>query len=69
MFKSLVSTTLALTALTLTSPGRAPVQAQSRTIVATAVAAGSFESLVADESVSAGFTVSSSDIGRAPLFS
>jgi len=45
MFKSLISTTLALTALTLGLPGQAPVQAQSRTIVATAVAAGSFNTL------------------------
>jgi uncharacterized surface protein with fasciclin (FAS1) repeats len=45
MFKSLISTTLALTALTLGLPGQAPVQAQSRTIVATAVAAGSFKTL------------------------
>ena len=45
MFKSLVSTTLALTALTLALPGHAPVQAQSRTIVATAAAAGSFKTL------------------------
>ena len=45
MFKSLVSTTLTLTALTLALPGQAPVQAQSGTIVATAVAAGSFKTL------------------------
>ena len=45
MFKSLVSTTLAVTALTLAVPGQAPVQAQSRTIVGTAVAAGSFKTL------------------------
>jgi len=45
MFKSLVSTTLALTALTLALPGQVPVRAQSRTIVATAVAAGSFKTL------------------------
>ena len=45
MFKSLVSTTLAVTALTLAVPGQTPVQAQSRTIVGTAVAAGSFKTL------------------------
>jgi uncharacterized surface protein with fasciclin (FAS1) repeats len=45
MFKSLVSTTLAVTALTLALPGQTPVQAQSRTIVGTAVAAGSFKTL------------------------
>ena len=45
MFKSLVSTTLALTALTMAWAGQVPVQAESRTIVATAVAAGSFKTL------------------------
>jgi uncharacterized surface protein with fasciclin (FAS1) repeats len=45
MFKSFASTTLAVAALTLTLPGQAPVQAQSRNIVATAVAAGSFKTL------------------------
>ena len=45
MFKSFVSTTLAVAALTLALPGQAPVQAQSRNIVATAVAAGSFKTL------------------------
>ncbi len=46
MFKSLASATLATVALTLALPGQAPVQAQSRNIVATAVAAGSFKTLV-----------------------
>ena len=45
MFKSFVSTTLAVAALTVALPGQAPVQAQSRDIVATAVAAGSFKTL------------------------
>ena len=45
MFKSFVSTTLAVTALTLALPGQTPVRAQSRTIVGTAVAAGSFTTL------------------------
>src|SRR6187431_368617 len=44
MFK-FVSTTLAVAALTLAVPGHAVLQAQSRTIVATAVAAGSFNTL------------------------
>jgi len=44
MFK-FVSTTLAVAALTLAAPGHAVLQAQSRTIVATAVAAGSFTTL------------------------
>jgi len=44
MFK-FVSTTLAVAALTLAAPGHAVLQAQSRTIVATAVAAGSFNPL------------------------
>ena len=45
MFKSLVSTTLALTALTMVWAAQLPVQAQSGNIVATAVAAGSFKTL------------------------
>ena len=45
MFKSLVSTTLALTALTMVWATQLPVQAQSGNIVATAVAAGSFKTL------------------------
>jgi len=45
MFKSLVSTSLAVAALALALPGQAPVHAQSRNIVATAVAAGSFKTL------------------------
>jgi uncharacterized surface protein with fasciclin (FAS1) repeats len=46
MFKSLVSTTLAVALVALTVSNHASVQAQSRTIVATAVAAGSFKTLV-----------------------
>ena len=46
MFKSLVSTTLAAVLMTLAVSSNAPVRAQSRTIVATAVAAGSFKTLV-----------------------
>jgi uncharacterized surface protein with fasciclin (FAS1) repeats len=45
MVKSLVSTTLAATALTLAVSTHMPLHAQSRTIVATAVAAGSFTTL------------------------
>ena len=44
MFK-FVSTTVAVAALTLALPGHALLQAQSRNIVATAVAAGSFKTL------------------------
>jgi len=45
MFKSFVSTTLAATALTLAVPSQMPLRAQSRTIIATAVSAGSFTTL------------------------
>ena len=45
MFKSLVSTTLTAAALTLAVSTQLPLYAQSRTIVATAVAAGSFKTL------------------------
>jgi len=45
MFKSFVSTTLAATALTLAVPSHMPLRAQSRTIIATAVSAGSFTTL------------------------
>ena len=45
MFKTLISTTLMATALALVAPGQTPLRAQSRTIVATAVAAGSFTTL------------------------
>ena len=45
MFKTFISTTLIATALALVAPGQIPLRAQSRTIVATAVAAGSFTTL------------------------